>query len=77
MPFNLYVGRRGGRSFKTLRSPYDTRQDTERTVHVILADTFPGPDDPIPGFAKQVSAAPLGETVTHAPTGRTFRTEEA
>lgn len=75
MPYNLFFTRADGQFVKTLRSPYDTRQDTERTVRVLV-------DDGIRqvgalAFADQVATAPLGVPVTDPTSGITFRTEEA
>lgn len=78
MPYNLIVTRADGVTFTTLRSPYDTRADTVRTVWTIIA-TPPTPVAPDEGmtFANRVATAPLGETVTHPGLKIGFRTEEA
>lgn len=76
MRFNLLVTRTDGVTFTTLRSPYGSRDDTRRTVAVILAEKAPptASSDDVE-FARRVSEKPLGESITHLRTGLTFRTE--
>lgn len=77
MPFNLYVIRPDGVEFKTLRSPYDAREDTAVSVVTIAGgDGFLTLDD-AQAFAARVAAAPLGETVTFDGDDLAFRTEES
>lgn len=74
MSFNLYVIRKGGSEYKTLRSPYPDRESTASTVRTIIASRQGGTDDR--EFAEQVAAHPVGETITHTVSGLGFRTEE-
>lgn len=73
MPYNLFITSAEGRTAKALRSPYQLRLDTRRTVRVVVDD---GNRDEAWAFANKVADAPLGETVTHEATGVAFRTEE-
>lgn len=76
MPFNLFIINADGRTRKSLRSPYDDRKGTIRTVRMIVEERT-GPDDGRAlTFAERVAAYPLGETVTHSVLGIGFRTEE-
>lgn len=75
MPFNLYVTRPGGPTFKATGSPYTTREATAATVRTILAMGCP-PDEEMEQFTTDVIDTPPGLTLTHEPTGIAFRTEE-
>lgn len=74
--FNLYVTTSTGRTFKTLRSPYTNRTSAESTVRMQISPDF-GTFREVSDFAKTVTAAPLGETVTHGASGISFRTVAA
>ena len=76
MPYNLYVTRPSGKTFKTLRSPYPTRGEIAATVRTILAMGCPMTGE-ISEFAGGVVSAPLSQTLTHETTGVGFRTEVA
>jgi hypothetical protein len=74
MYYNLYVTRRNGTTFRTLRSSYETRAATMVTVKSILAAGCQETDE-ITQFALRTALAPLGQDVVHEQTGITFRTE--
>lgn len=76
MPYNLYVTRPSGKTFKTLRSPYPTRGEIAATVRTVLAQGYPITEE-IREFANDVVSAPLTRTLTHGATGVSFRTEVA
>lgn len=76
MPYNLFITRADGHTFKALRSPYTRRADTERTIRMIVTAPLAATTSSDIEFASGVTTAPLGETVTHQPTGIAFRTEE-
>ena len=80
--YNLFVTRADGTTFKTLRSPYSNRREALSTVRTVIWGTVDGPPseqvaETIADFARNVAAAPLGESVIHTPSGITFRTERA
>jgi hypothetical protein len=74
MPFNLLVTRPNGSTYRTLNSPYPTREETGCSVRIIVMPNLD--DDQARALAAAVIAAPLGETVAHPLFGATFRTEE-
>ncbi len=74
--FDLFITTKEGRTSKSLRSPYPSREETRRTITVVVS----GPPENIThgeatAFADSVFTAPLGVPVTHEATGITFRTE--
>lgn len=74
--FDLFVTTKLGRTYKTLNSPYATRQETHRTVAMGVRCGPTGPTaEEAEAFADSVFTAPLGVPVTHGATGLTFRTE--
>lgn len=75
MPFDLYVTTAEGQRFRTLNSPYDTRLAAALSVLTIIADKGVTIGEG-KALALRVRNAELGETVTHEPSGITFRTEE-
>jgi hypothetical protein len=75
MGFDLFITSPQGHTRKALRSPYDRREDTAATVRAVITD-LGRHAAAVEEFARKVTDAPLGETVTHEPTGTTFRTEE-
>jgi hypothetical protein len=80
VPYNLYFTRGNGREVKSLRSPYDNRRDTIRTVRMLVEERARAAgldvsDGGAQTFAERVAACPLGETVTHSVLGISFRTE--
>lgn len=77
MPYDLYVIRPDGTEFKTLRSPYDTREDTAVSVVTIAGGEGRLPLDDTYAFGAKVADAPLGETVTYEGEDLAFRTEES
>lgn len=74
--FNLFIVYPDGRTRKTLRSPYDSRAGSIRTVRMIVEGTTGYEGKGARSFAEEVAAAPLGETVMHPTLGIGFRTEE-
>ena len=76
MPFDLFITSPRGRGYRSLNSPYDSREATRATVRMMLIES-PSSSDETQGFIARVLDAPLGETVTHEATGISFRTEEA
>lgn len=74
--FDTFVTSPEGRTFKTLNSPYRVRDAVRRIVRMTLGESAP-PSEEGWVFIDRVVDAPLGETVTHAATGISFRTEAA
>lgn len=79
MPYNLFITRPNGVTFKTLRSPYDSRADSIRTARMFLEGigVYDATGGTAQSFAQLVAAYPLGETITHKDLGVSFRTELA
>lgn len=71
--FDLFVTTPQGRTFKTMRSPYPSREEMRRTVRIQVTGTAPAAE--VAAFADSVLTAPVGTPVTHGATGITFRTE--
>lgn len=76
MRFDLYITYGDGTVHRALSGPYDTRQNTKRTVRtVVLGDPTMSQADAV-RIADTVAEARLGETVSHPMTRVRFRTEE-
>jgi hypothetical protein len=76
MSFNLFITSASGeRTFKTLRSPYPSREHTRSTArHVLMSHDVPQVE--ADAFTALMADTPLGETVRHEVSGVAFCTEE-
>ncbi len=75
--YNLFVTTSTGRTFKTLNSPYATRQAAMRTIIMAIRNSPQVTVEDATAFARKAAGIPLGETIEHATSGASFRTEEA
>lgn len=73
MPYDLFITTKGGpeerRTFRSLRSPYDSLDGVAQTVGRISHEGERS------AFARAVTEAPIGTTVQHK-SGTAFRIEE-
>ena len=76
MAFNLFITSPRGREYRSLNSPYESREMARSTIRMMLIDS-PTSNEETQVFIARVLDAPPGETVTHEATGISFRTEEA
>lgn len=75
--YNLFVTTPQGHTFKTLNSPYPTRQAAMRTIIMSIRNSPEVTLEDATAFARKAAGIPLGQTIEHATSGVTFRTEEA
>jgi hypothetical protein len=74
MPFDLFITSTEGKTRRALRSPYATRQETGRTVRIVVANEWETRQE-VDDFVTRVSTAGLGVSIRHEASGVTFRTE--